>query len=224
MDKKWLTIQECVTRTGKSINTIRNWITRHDNGRCVAKDGTKYIINIDELKKDYPLLANNDTNNGTTFEQAKEAASIKLYQDNQDKLQKIIDGLVEKDKIQSEHMKKLVHQKWIYFGTIIATIVIIILFVCGYFYKKELTSNNTKNITSIVTNHKKEIKSYDSRINLLNSQIMRNESLYKEVISSEQERAGELKEQIKTLRNRETALIIENKLLLKQSTDTQREK
>tara|TARA_B100001964_G_C14069901_1_gene525396 strand:+ start:658 stop:843 length:186 start_codon:yes stop_codon:yes gene_type:complete len=45
-----------------------------------------------------------------------------------------------------------------------------------------------------------------------------------EKYNNEKQRAGELKEQINTLKNRETALIMENKLLIKQSTDTQRTK
>ncbi len=45
-----------------------------------------------------------------------------------------------------------------------------------------------------------------------------------EKYNNEKQRTGELKEQINTLKNRETALIMENKLLIKQSTDTQRTK
>ncbi|MCP3965961.1 MAG: hypothetical protein GY718_06335 [Lentisphaerae bacterium] len=223
MANEWLTVNEAIYLTGKSEPTIRRWCNEFKNNKkAYKKEHGKSLLNAEYLRKSYYFVNDSQKTSNDDSQHKKEAMQI-VY--NSEIMKAQIDQLKAKDKQieeKNKQIKMLINKKsyvWLIFF-----IIIVIMGVMGWFYRKELVDAYNSKITEITTFKDEIIKDKESNlqdtknaldeirtayqqtlkaVDLLhvkyNDKIETKEKQYQEHLKSEQKKIMQLNDRIKDL-------------------------
>ncbi len=223
MANEWLTVNEAIYLTGKSEPTIRRWCNEFKNNKkAYKKEHGKSLLNAEYLRKSYYFVNDSQKTSNDDSQHKKEAMQI-VY--NSEIMKAQIDQLKAKDKQieeKNKQIKMLINKKsyvWLIFF-----IIIVIMGVMGWFYRKELVDAYNSRITEITTFKDEIIKDKESNlkdtknaldetrtayqqtlkaVDLLhvkyNDKIETKEKQYQEHLKSEQKKIMQLNDRIKDL-------------------------
>ncbi len=199
MDSHWVKINEAVEVTGLSNSTLRRYVEKFKND--IEKSRKEYghnnqyywVVNLELLNAYYKV--NQGGSSGVHQDTSSDYAQDNSNESN-DKF-KHAEFVLEKQ--QNDIIVELINQKkektpilrhstfWTAFSLILAILVIIL---AGYLYYKKLEIAQLKKENTLTISHKKEIKQQNE------IWVLKYDFLDKS-LTSEKQRAGELKEELK---------------------------
>mgnify|MGYP003969934825 CR=1 FL=1 len=190
MANEWLTVNEAIYLTGKSEPTIRRWCNEYKNNKkAYKKEHGKSLLNSEFLCKYYHFINDSQKTSNNENQHKKEAMQIaynsEIMKAQIDQLKAKDEHIKEKDKQIEEkdkQIKMLINKKsyvWLIFF-----IIIIIIGVIGWFYRKELVNTYNSKITEITFFKDEIIKDKVNSLNDIKKDLKETRTAYTQTLKA----------------------------------------
>jgi hypothetical protein len=225
---EWITKKEAIHLTDKSPATMDRYISKYKNNKNRIKyAGGSPLINKTELSKTYHVVNDNqNTSNDNQEDNTKHKKEAMQIAYNSEILKKKDEHIREKDRqIEMLINKKSYMSLWV---AISFVILIVVLGVIGWFYRKELINTYNSKITAITTFKDEVIKDKESDLNDTKKTLEETRTVYNQTLKAvdllhvkyndkldtkEKEYKGELKQKIELVKTEQEKIkLLEEKL------------
>jgi F0F1-type ATP synthase membrane subunit b/b' len=173
MTKEFITISEAIALCKVSESTVRRWIIKYkNNNKIVQKDNGIYTIKAELFFQDYPVI--NDYSSDQ-HKQSREIAELTLEKQNQDIIKELVDQRNDSKPFSESSVV------WVTTGFVV---LIVVLGVLGWFYRKELINTYNSKITEITTFKDEIIKDKESNLQDVKKELKEIRTAYQQTLKA----------------------------------------